>query len=167
MTVFRYCPLCGCPLTDARADVVHKQCNACRQTWYRNPTVGVAVILLRGESVLLVQRRCGRWCIPCGHVDWNEDIEDAARRELLEETGLECDIVRLHSVHSNFHDQDRQTVGVWYLGKTRSGELLAGDDAVAAEFLPLSDLPPLAFPTDQLVVEKLRSDLAGKNQGLS
>ena len=34
----------------------------------------------------------GRWCIPCGHVDWGEDIREAARREMKEETGLIVEI---------------------------------------------------------------------------
>ena len=47
--------------------------------------------MLRGDKILLVQRKgsyAGQWCIPCGHVEWDEDLREAACREFQEETGL-------------------------------------------------------------------------------
>ncbi|MGO8763144.1 MAG: hypothetical protein ACLQUS_14250, partial [Desulfobaccales bacterium] len=60
-------------------------------------------------------------------------------------------------VHSNFHDPQRLTVGVWFAGRVTGGLLAAGDDLDAAEFFPLAAPPqPPAFPTDLLVLEELR-----------
>lgn len=154
-----FCPRCGGawrpPATGSSLS-----CANCGEVTYRNPAVGVAVIVLDGDRVLLGRRARGRyagaWCIPCGYVEWGEDVRDAARREFCEETGLSVDLGPVAAVHSNFHDPDKLTVGVWFHG-TVSGEPRAGDDLEAVGYFALDALPPLAFPTDELVLSALRS----------
>ncbi len=56
------------------------------------PSVGVAVIIIKDKKVLLGKRinslGAGTWALPGGHLEFNESIEDCAKREVLEETGL-------------------------------------------------------------------------------
>lgn len=56
------------------------------------PTVGVGAVILHKEQVLLVKRGkapfAGKWCIPGGKVEYGETLQQAAEREILEETGI-------------------------------------------------------------------------------
>jgi ADP-ribose pyrophosphatase YjhB (NUDIX family) len=97
--------------------------------------------------------------MPCGYVEWGEEVREAARRELLEETGFQVRVGPVYAVHSNFHNPQSLTVGIWFRGEVVGGELQAGDDLDQVGYFSLDALPaPLAF-TDRLVLEQLRVEL--------
>ena len=157
----RFCSQCGSELGPAviRHGETGWEC-LCGQRHHRRPTVGVAVVVLEAGRLLLVRRRygskAGLWCIPCGHLGWGEDVRAAAVREAREETGLVVELDGLIDVHTNFWHPERLTVGIWFAGHRTGGELLAGDDAAEVGFFDLDAPPSLAFPTDQLVIDRLR-----------
>ncbi|AGL02622.1 NUDIX hydrolase [Desulfoscipio gibsoniae] len=159
---FYFCPKCGGKLSyhikDERPRLI---CDVCRYIFYENPVVGVAAIVLNAQKQILLGRRtggkyAGLWCIPCGYVEYDEDVYHAVRREFKEETNLDIEPLGVYTVQSNFHDPEKHTVGIWFWARVTGGELLAGDDLDYVAYFDLSDCPPLAFPTDRLVIDRLR-----------
>lgn len=122
---------------------------------YPRPALTVDVVLATREArprVLLIQRKhdpfAGKWALPGGFVDEGERLADAARRELQEETGLRIeDLEQLYAAGDPGRDPRGWTVSVVFLARVDADELkpLAGDDAAAADWFPLDELPPLAF----------------------
>ncbi|MBN2798133.1 MAG: NUDIX hydrolase [Deltaproteobacteria bacterium] len=126
-------------------------------TW-RNPTPTVDIILERDGQVLLIERRNPPhgWALPGGFVDEGETVEQAARREAMEETRLEVQLTALLHVYSDpARDPRKHTLSVVFVG-TFEGEPAAGDDAGALGFFPLDDLPQLAFDHATILADYLR-----------
>ena len=123
-------------------------------------TVDLVIFALRdGElQVLLVQRGVppfqGRWALPGGFVARGESLEDAARRELVEETGVRD--VYLEQLYT-FGDPDRDprgrviTVAYYALMTGAAATPVAGTDAGAARWVPARQHPPLAFDHQRIL----------------
>lgn len=160
---FKFCPMCSTELTVRQLGGRDRRvCPACGYVHWRNPGVGAAVLVRDDEGRVLLIRRApgstkpGLWAIPAGYVDYGEDVRQAARREMREETGLVVEVAEAVFVASNFHDPGKLTVGIWFAGTVTGGTLEAGDDADDAGYFALDDLPPLAFETDVALLDSLR-----------
>jgi 8-oxo-dGTP diphosphatase len=116
-------------------------------------------------QVLLVKRGGipfqGMYALPGGFIDMKESLEEAAARELLEETGLKN--IQLKQIYT-FSQPDRDPRGrilsTCYAGTLPSsyqGSLQAGSDASELKWFHLSDLPALAFDHN-LIIEKVIQD---------
>ncbi|MFC8450601.1 NUDIX domain-containing protein [Kitasatospora sp. NPDC057223] len=122
------------------------------------------VVCLRGESVLLIERGWppfqGSLALPGGHVDPGETSRDAAARELLEETGVR--IAPAGLVFVGLYDEPERDPRGRYIGAAyavrvpEDTEALAGDDAAAVRWVPLSDLPRLLAFDHHLIVADAR-----------
>lgn len=119
--------------------------------------------------VLLVKRGIppfkGRWAIPGGFVLENESLDQAARRELVEETGVsDVYLEQLYSFGEPGRDPRGRVVAVAYFALI-SGQLVrvrGGSDAADAKWHPVDALPPLAFDHAKILryaVERLRNKL--------
>ncbi|MHC4109943.1 MAG: NUDIX domain-containing protein [Planctomycetota bacterium] len=104
-------------------------------------------------KLLLVERRNepfkGKWCLPGGFLEIDEELEDGVVRELVEETGLTG--VRLEQVHTFGRcgrDPRGRVITVTYMGIAQEGKskVKAGDDAAQALWFDIDKLPTdLAF----------------------
>lgn len=139
-------------------------CNSCQYILYENPIVGVAAIVIENGKILLGRRAgnstfSGLWCIPCGYVEYDEDIYEAVVRECQEETGLIIKPQSVFAALSNFHNPEVHTVGIWFTSTIVGGSLQPGDDIDKVVFFALDDIPPLAFSTDGEVIKRLKMNI--------
>lgn len=160
---YHFCPHCGGKLSLRRTQDLNKpQCLDCEQIFYQNPAVGVAAIILLDGKILLGKRNgsySGMWCIPCGYVEYDEGVRAALVREIKEETNLDLVLGEVYAVHSNFHNPLQHSVGIWYMAESYTGELAPRDDLEELAFYTATEIHqgnlPLAFPTDEYVLEDL------------
>jgi 8-oxo-dGTP diphosphatase len=123
--------------------------------------VTVDMVVLRGASdsseILLIKRKNDpfkdSWALPGGFVDEHEDLEVAAKRELLEETGLKVkEAQQLKAFGKPYRDPRHHTVSVAFLAFADDNEVIAAsDDAADAQWFSLSELPPLAFDHAEII----------------
>ncbi|AFZ66618.1 NUDIX domain-containing protein [Deinococcus peraridilitoris] len=104
--------------------------------------IGVGVVVLRGDTVLLVRER-GRWSLPKGGLDPHELVAEGARREALEETGLEVEIREL-AFTLEFHAQTwGHHLQFFFHARETGGELGPQDpdkEVQEARFVPIREL---------------------------
>ncbi|GHD52237.1 NUDIX domain-containing protein [Streptomyces galbus] len=111
------------------------------------------VVLIAADHVLLIERGWGPyegwWALPGGHVDAGETSIAAAARELKEETGISVQVADLQQVgafDAPGRDPRGRYVSVAYIAILPAPVApTAGDDAAAARWWPLDELPDLAF----------------------
>ncbi|PKB66012.1 MAG: DNA mismatch repair protein MutT [SAR202 cluster bacterium Io17-Chloro-G4] len=157
----KYCPACATPLIIR--DVFGTQrpsCPSCHHVVYNDPKVATTCIVERKGRVLMIRRALepgiGLWCMPGGYVDRGEVVEEAAAREVLEETGL---VVEVGSLVGLFSEKGRPVIVAAFAATETGGVLQAGPEAQEVDFFPLGDLPPLAFPRDVEILERWRHGL--------
>lgn len=145
----RFCMRCGGVMhTGAFQGKARRICTQCRYIHFVEPRVAVGAMVLEERRLLLVQRvfspEKGKWCLPAGYLDPGELPEQAARREVLEETGLEVHIDGLETVYGDASGRGASIILVYRATRT-GGVLAAADDAVDARFCALDNLPEIAF----------------------
>ncbi|MFQ5435657.1 MAG: NUDIX domain-containing protein [Anaerolineae bacterium] len=160
----RFCPKCATPLVTRQVgDKPRRACPACNFIHFTDPKVGVGVFVVQAGKVLLVRRRMkperGKWSIPAGFLDYGEDPQVTAVREALEETGLTVEIEGVVDVYHNPPGQGGASIFILYRARAVDGRLQAGDDADAAGFFALDELPELAFASTRDAIRLLSSQI--------
>jgi ADP-ribose pyrophosphatase YjhB (NUDIX family) len=158
----RYCPHCRQRLVECLSfDRLRPVCPTCGYVYFRDPKVGVSVLVERKGKVLLIQRAIepglGKWSLPSGFMEWDEAPEPAARRECAEETGLIVESLELLDVVHYADDFRGPGINLTYKAQVQGGRLQAGDDAQQALFCAPDELPSpenIAFRNHYLALHR-------------
>jgi len=121
-----------------------------------------AVIFYRKEdvlNVLLIQRKNepfkNQWALPGGFLEENENMEEGAKRELEEETGLKINkLQQVGAFGTPGRDPRGRTISIAFVHLTNvEAKLKASDDAINAKWFNMNDLPELAFDHRAIISE--------------
>jgi len=128
---------------------------------YKSPKLAADGVILENGRILLIKRGNepfkDKWALPGGFVEYGEKVEDAAVREVFEETGLKTEIIDLVGVYSDPNRDPRgHVVSTVFLLEKLSGDLKGGDDAADAKFFDLNQLPDLSFDHNIIIKDVLR-----------
>ena len=160
----QYCSRCGNPYEMREVSgKMRPVCPRCGFIFYKNPSPGVSVLIAEAERVLLCKRgpenfESGKWCLPCGFMEFNEDYLMAARREVKEETGLDVKLQNIINVASNVLSREVHSLVIALEATITGGRLCPGDDIEEVEWFRLSEpLPEMAFEADVMIIEQYRT----------
>jgi 8-oxo-dGTP diphosphatase len=134
---------------------------------FKQPIIGIGAVVIHDNQVLLVKRanppKQGLWCIPGGKVEFGENLQQAAEREIKEETGVVIKATTPVYVFDLIEDEKRHYVIVDLLADYISGTPKAGDDADDAKWFSLQDIdqPNIDLETKRLLRKLIeqRTDL--------
>lgn len=146
-------------------------CPHCHKPYsrYLNPTPTTDVVIYHPERGIVIIKRKNEplgYALPGGFIDDGEQAENAAVREMLEETGLDVELKGLLGVYSKPDRDPRQhTLSVVFVGEAKNPDAIhGGDDAATARFYQLDELPkPLAFDHAK-IIEDFENYLRGTRQ---
>ena len=162
----KFCPYCA-----GRFERKHVEgrdrlvCKSCNEIYYQNPLPAATALVLNRDNQLLLGKRAvepakGAWCLPGGFIEIDESMQQAALRELKEETGLTGKIISFVGCffqESRFYDGGVIIFG--YRVDAESGAPRAGDDMQELTFYDLDKLPPVAFESHRKLIDVLREEM--------
>ena len=136
------------------------------------PLVGVGAVIFRGDSVLIARRGTppsyGEWSVPGGLVEVGESLEEALRREVMEEVGIEVEVGDLTAVLDRILTDAGGRIEYHYIlmdfcCEWKSGEPMAATDVMDCRFVPVDALD--GFVMTRGTAEVVRRAHAGRRGG--
>lgn len=127
---------------------------------YPHPSVTADCVIFGFDGVsikvLLIQRGIepfkGKWAFPGGFMQIDETVEECARRELEEETGLKnASVEQFYTFSDVNRDPRERVITVAHYALVRLSEVKGGDDAASAQWFAESEIPSLAFDHDRIL----------------
>ena len=127
---------------------------------YPHPSVTTDCVIFGFDGtklqVLLIERGIepyrGKWAFPGGFIKMDESAEEGARRELMEETGMEADFMeQFHTFSDPQRDPRERVITIAYYALCKIRDVKGGDDAAKARWFALDEIPQLAFDHDRIL----------------
>ncbi len=155
----KYCPICSILLEKRNMEErLRLVCPKCEWVNYENPIPAVVMFLKnQNNEILLIKRNVepekGKWALPSGFIEVDETTEDAAIRELKEETNIKGGIKKLIGVYIEHPAIYKSVLVIGYEVEFISGSLLAGSDCSGAKFFSSDELPPIPFSSHRKIIK--------------
>ena len=159
-SIYKFCPLC-------RGDFIKKQliqneperlvCKACEFIFYLDPKLVACTIAETSKGIVLQRRnkepKKGHWVLPGGFVDRGETLEEAAKREFFEETGLHSKINCLLGTYSY---PGEANIIIVYKSDITGGTIRACHESMSIDEFKKNEIPwdQLAFDTTKKALKK-------------
>jgi ADP-ribose pyrophosphatase YjhB (NUDIX family) len=169
---FKFCPRCATPLAVVELYGMERQrCPLCGWVHFPLPNLAATVVIFHQGGVVLVRRDIepdkGIWHLPIGHAEYGEDPADAALREGQEETGLLLAEPRfLTYTHSrSYGDPLLFYLVLSFSARSVGGSLTGSEEGEETMVVPLDELPPLKWSSQQDAIDALRRQgIGGRGQ---
>lgn len=154
-----HCASCGARVEQREAfGQLRPVCPDCGRVHFIDPKVAAGVVVSREGKILLVRRavepQVGKWTIPAGFVEADEDPQHTAARECLEETGLQVEVSDLLEVVYGREHPAGASIVIVYRGEIAGGEPSPNDDVDAVDFFAPEQLPALAFRATEAAIRR-------------
>lgn len=139
------------------------------------PLVGIGVMILKEQGVLLLKRKGshgeGEWCLPGGHLKFGETFEECAKREVLEETGLEVKSFKLISVSNDLRylkTDNKHYVTIGIIADYQGGEpqIMEPEKASAIGWFSLDNLPSEFLQGSANIIKAYKSRKVYNSRGV-
>jgi NAD+ diphosphatase len=164
--VLRYCPKCGAAaLRPVESKLWH--CTSCGFELYLNVAAAVAALIADGQGRLLIvvrgeEPRKGMWDLPGGFVDPGESAEDALRREVAEELGLQVTSTRFLCSYPNTYEYGGvryATIDLGFVCEVADANVTANREIAQVRFVSPRDidLAQFGFRSTAGIVERYRA----------
>lgn len=163
-----HCPYCGEKLGQKHLEEKDRlYCKACDRVIWRNAEPVAAVVMKKGDEILFVKRGIepgkGKWSLPAGFLEYEEQPEKAAARELGEETGLKVkpgELELLEALNMERFPGQRLLAVIYTVDfEKATGNISAGDDAVEADFWKIDEFSDSKEELREHFVEAMREAL--------
>ncbi|MDQ7728257.1 NUDIX hydrolase [Halomonas sp. SpR8] len=146
-----------------------KYCNACGLIYYDNPRVIAGAIIEQEGRLLLCQRgippRVGTWTLPAGFMERGESVEEAAYREVWEETGINAEILSPYSI---FSVPPTNELYIIYRARLKEWKDTPGHETLAVKWFNAEDIPwpDIFYPAIRQILERYIDEHAGGTYGI-
>jgi len=144
-------------------------CDNCETIHYQNPIMVVGCIVLHEGKILLAKRgispRKGKWNLPCGFLEMNEAVEKGATREVLEETGIQVKIERLHTIYNVLPAGQVYAI---FLANAQNTNYTLTHESTEIAFFDLDKIPwgEIAFSANTFALKKYLEQGNSPNQNV-